>query len=529
MAGFGIPTQTLLEENNCSMNFEKEIQKLLEETGTGRMSSTSYDTAWVARLGGIDSKLSNQALQWICENQLHDGSWGTNSPMYYHDRVVCTLSAMIALTYRGRRAQDKIQIQKGLNALSNIVDGATKGLRADPNGATVGFEVITPTLVAEAERLGLITQQKEHILGKLSHLREIKMGKLAGMKISKFITVAHSAEMTGKDKIDLLDIENLQETNGSVGNSPSATAHFALYVKSGDEKALDYLHSLVNTRNGGVPTLSPIEIFERVWVLWNISLTDLYHINDQIKAICDTHLDYLEKCWKPGKGLGFSKSFSLTDGDDTSVGYEILSKFGRIPELRAVLQYEEENWFRCFHLEANPSVDVNIHALGALRQAGYEKYHPTIKKIISFIGSMRQPRNFWFDKWHISPYYTTAHLVILARGFDDILCQESIDWILKTQKSNGSWGFYNFSTAEETAYCLQALTTWQKYGGRVRKGSIEQAKNWLLENSKPPYPPMWIDKSLYCPEVLVRSSILSALVLAEEHSSQHNFVTNSMS
>ena len=89
--------------------------------------------------------------------------------------------------------------------------------------------------------------------------------------------------------------------------------------------------------------------------------------------------------------------------------------------------------------------------------------------------------------------------------------------MLKTQKSDGSWGFYHFSTAEETAYCLQALIMWQRYGGKVRKGSIEQANIWLSKNFEPPYPPLWIDKSLYCPDTLVRASILSALVLAEEH------------
>jgi halimadienyl-diphosphate synthase len=480
------------------------------------MSSTSYDTAWVARMSEIEPELSNMALHWLCENQLPDGSWGTNQPMYYHDRVVCTLSAMIALTYRGRRAQDKAQIQKGLEALSAITEGATMGLRADPKGASVGFEVITPTLVAEAERLGLITQQKERILGRLSRLREIKMSKLAGIKVSKFVTVAHSAEMTGKDKTGLLDIDNLQEINGSVGNSPSATAHFALYVKPGDESATSYLRSLATARNGGLPTLSPIEIFERVWVLWNLFLTNVYHSDEIIKKLSDTHLDYLEEHWKPGEGLGFSRSFSLVDGDDTSVGYEILSRFGRTPDLDAVLQYEEEKWFRCFYLEANPSVDVNIHALGALRQAGYEKEHPTIQKVLDFIRSMRQSGNYWFDKWHVSPYYTTAHLIIYAKGYDDQLCQESVDWILKTQNANGSWGFYDFSTAEETAHCIQALVIWQRHGGKIRKGTIEQAYRWLSKNFAPPYPPLWIDKSLYCPDVIVRSSILSALLLAEE-------------
>src|SRR5215510_5978048 len=96
------------------LNIESEIQTLLKEIGPGQMSSTAYDTAWVARLGAIDSDLSNGALEWICSNQLSDGSWGAKDVYYYHDRVICTLAAMIALTYRGRRSRDHYQIEKGL-------------------------------------------------------------------------------------------------------------------------------------------------------------------------------------------------------------------------------------------------------------------------------------------------------------------------------------------------------------------------------------------------------------------------------
>jgi len=399
--------------------------ELLEKVGTSNnLSSTPYDTAWIARLKDIETELGNQALQWISENQLEDGSWGAAFPYYYHDRVICTLSAMIALTYKGRRQQDKLRIQRGLEALDRITAGATQGLQMDTNGATVGFEVIAPTLVAEAEELGIIKQQKERILGKLTNLRELKMAKLRGLKVSRFVTVAHNAEMTGKDKLHLLDIEHLQELNGSVGASPSATAHFALYVRPGDQAAIDYLSPIVQSRNGGAPTLSPIEMFERIWVLWNLSITSLYQRNKDIADLCDTHLDYIEKHWKPGQGVGFSEYFSLPDADDTSVAYEILSKFGRKPELGAVLQYEERDWFRCFHYEANPSVDVNIHVLGALQQAGCDKSDPSVQKALNFIRSKRLFKEYWLDKWNLSPYYTTAHSIISVSCYDYQLCKE---------------------------------------------------------------------------------------------------------
>ena len=102
------------------------ISKLIDEIGPGHMSSTAYDTAWAARLGEVDWNLSSRSLGWLAENQLPDGSWGAKAPMYYHDRVLCTLAAMIALTYRGRRGQDKLQIERGRLALERIVSGATQ-------------------------------------------------------------------------------------------------------------------------------------------------------------------------------------------------------------------------------------------------------------------------------------------------------------------------------------------------------------------------------------------------------------------
>src|ERR1044071_7921885 len=112
------------------------ITELVDQIGPGHMASTAYDTAWVARLGEIDWNLSSRALAWLAENQLPDGSWGAPAPMYYHDRVLCTMAAMIALTYQGRRGRDKVRIEQGKLALERIVGGATQGLQSDSNGAT---------------------------------------------------------------------------------------------------------------------------------------------------------------------------------------------------------------------------------------------------------------------------------------------------------------------------------------------------------------------------------------------------------
>ncbi len=108
------------------MDFRGEIRHLLSEWSPGRVMRTAYDTAWVARLGEVDQAMSNAALRWISENQLPDGSWGAAAPLYYHDRVISTLAAMLVLTRQGRRSYDRRQIELGLLALERIAGGATQ-------------------------------------------------------------------------------------------------------------------------------------------------------------------------------------------------------------------------------------------------------------------------------------------------------------------------------------------------------------------------------------------------------------------
>lgn len=483
--------------------------ELLRDMSLGTMSNTAYDTAWVARLGDIDHDMSSHALEWIGENQLHDGSWGARNVYYYHDRVVSTLSAMIALTHQGRRARDKKQIENGLLALEQITDNATQGLSSAPSGPTVGFELIAPTLVAEAEKLGIIKQQGDRILGRLKKLREIKMSKLAGLKINRHITAVFSAEMAGTDSTNLLDIDHLQEPNGSVGCSPSSTAYFARYLKPGDEKALNYLKSI--SKDGGVPNFAPFDIFERCWVLWNLSLLD--NFKPEETALIESHMDYLSQRWVPKTGIGFASDCAMYDSDDTSVTQRVLLRFGREADIESILSYEEEKYFRCVQHEASPSVGVNIHILGALKLAGFDRDHPSIQKILNFLRETRNEGGYWFDKWHVSPYYITSHVVIECLEYDLQLCQGAIDWILKNQSANGAWGYFGFPTAEETAFCLQALKIWRRNGNPVPEGRIEMASMWLSENAKPPYPWMWIAKTLYYPELIIQSSIMTALAL----------------
>src|SRR5437588_12224738 len=76
-----------------------EAERLVDSLDEGQMSSTAYDTAWVARVrqpGAPEQPAFPLAIRWFLRNQHTDGSWGAeiNFP---HDRLICTLAALVAL------------------------------------------------------------------------------------------------------------------------------------------------------------------------------------------------------------------------------------------------------------------------------------------------------------------------------------------------------------------------------------------------------------------------------------------------
>ncbi len=516
------------------MDLHSEVLALLRETGPGRMLSTAYDTAWVARLAELGEPVGEQALEWLRAHQLPDGSWGAMQPKYHHDRLICTLAALTTLARRGER-RDQNRLRRALVGM----DTAIRGLRSDIVGETIGFEMIIPTLLSEARALGAIHREEvgfwrqtgalvppedpsrldrrqnffrdgdyfdRLMLQRVARLERLPMGK-----VNRAVTVAFSAEMAGTDSVNLFDVEHLLEANGSVSYSPSATAYFVLYVRPGYEPAMAYLRQVAarNRDNGGIPDVAPFDTFELSWTLWNLALAG--QMDDEALALCQPRLEFLQDAWMPGKGVGFAASYAPTDSDVTSLAYEVLSLYGR-PIQFDFSYYEQEQYFRCFQVESNPSVSANVHVLGALRRSGLPANAPQVQKVLSFLQRRLMLDMLWFDKWHASPYYPTTHAVIACAGYADSFALNAVHWILETQNVDGSWGYYG-PTAEETAYCLQALLLWRRSGKMISKQVLQRGLRWLAEHRFDPYPPLWIGKCLYVPVLVVRSAILSALML----------------
>ncbi len=514
-----------------TMRIDEQIKQLIQQLGTSQISSSAYDTAWVARLTELDEPVGRGALQWLRRNQLPDGSWGASEIAYSHDRVVCTLAAMIALAKTGD-ASDNKRIRRARLGL----DIAFQSLSADISGATVGFEAITPRLLEDAYNIGALRRSSDRFLfdtndrnsemvvgGRRSDIYEKLRRKKEELDeaaetqaafINRELSAAFSAEMVGENNAHLLDIGCLQEKNGSVGCNPSATAFYALSVQPKNPKAMSYLRS-VSREDGSVPAFTPLELFEIAVALWNFSIIQKFNVD--IERNIQPHLDTLEECWNQEDGVGFTRECSITDGDDTFLAYDVLHAFGRNVNIKTVLNYRRESHFCCYHTEADASPSANIHALGALKNTGYSIDSEEVQGVLNFLMSQRLSEAFWRDKWHVSPYYPTSHAIIVGAGFvpNDLL-RGAVAWVLDTQRQDGSWGYYQKTTAEETAYCLQALIFWACHGGNVSTDVLKRGISWLRDHSGDEHPPLWICKCLYTPKNIVRSAILSALLLGDE-------------
>ena len=89
---------TVIEEQ-VDIEVETILTGLLP--GYSRSDSVAYDTAWLARLAPhFPGRGFESALPWLRQHQNTDGSWG-GRVRHYHDRIINTLSALIALKQYG--------------------------------------------------------------------------------------------------------------------------------------------------------------------------------------------------------------------------------------------------------------------------------------------------------------------------------------------------------------------------------------------------------------------------------------------
>jgi halimadienyl-diphosphate synthase len=475
-------------------------RQILRGMRDGAMSESAYDTALVSALRSPrdPAQLAFPAsLGWLRQFQHDDGSWGGRIPTA-HDRLVSTLAALVRLA----DLREDWAVLAVRQAIAWVWHHAGDWLD-DPH-ETIAFELLVPRLLDEAQQLGL--PLPFDAFAPVMALRDDKLRRLPPEGFyAQATTIVHSLEFLGRE-LDWSQVRRLQGANGAYGNSPSATA----YVVGGgrDAEAEAFLRRVVSVSlNGGACTVYPFEIFEKNWVLYNLWPTTLR------LAGLRPHLEYLQDSLQPA-GVGLSREGLVPDADDTVVALLVLWRHGYIIDPAAVLAFEGEGCFRSFPFERTTSTTVNAHVLEALRDwqaGGVGRYAPQITKILAYLRDERRGGAYWFDKWHVSPYYATAQVVLGACGLADELVAGTGRWLLETQRPDGSWGWYT-GTAEETAYALQSLLTLAPEAEGLIGPALARGAAYLSARfHDTDYPELWVGKGLYTPYAIVRSAIIGAL------------------
>lgn len=475
-------------------------------TTTRSIANTPYDTAWVAGLPDRSERRDPRfpsALNWISSNQYPDGSWGSAVP-YLHDRMLCTLAALIPLARFGRRDSDRIQIRRGERYLWQNAH-----LLSRDACELVGFELLLPTLVRLAREAGVNVPPK---MDAFRLERERKLAMLPTHLIySRDTTIAHSLEFLGAE-VNPLQLLSVRASNGSIGNSPAATAFLLHHIE--DPAAVAYLEQCLATGNGdGVSVLDPCETFDALWVayhLWAGGTPAAATMPAEVWADLAVELE--------GDGVSLSPSFPVPDADETAVALLLFHEAGRGAPFRALESFERDDYFVSFPFERHPSTGVNIHVLQMLlRYPDYPKRDAAIAKILHFLESERLHGTFWLDKWHASPHYATGRAIMALTDLHRAgitprpdLLDPAIEWLLHTQCESGAWGFLGVETAEETAYASLALAYSGLKQPRVAL-AIEAATHYLEAHRDDEHPALWIDKCLYYPPRIVESAIEAAL------------------
>ena len=493
------------------MDLKERARALVRGLG-GRMNASPYDIAWLARMPSDNGSGVRwpDLLEWLLENQWADGSWGGPIP-YFHDRILCTLMAIIALKEKAPGARAAAAIRHG----ERYIWRNFHSLHHDPV-ELVGFELIFPTLLAQARILGL--DVPAHSCG---------YGRIRGAKLRLLPTealyapgasVAFSLEFLGA-KGDPERLGRLMAPNGAVACSPATTAYLMLQ-RGVDGEALRYLET-IRAQPGGVPHFYPLRVFEVAWVLEHLTFGGL--------SLSDDHLVdpaiWQELASAVGDhGVSMDPAFGINDGDTTAVTVRMLALAEQPVDPRVLHCFEdsETRTFRTFSFERNASVSTNAHSLEALAlMTDYPDRQEVWDRVVTMLLASRKYQSYWTDKWHASPFYATSHVLIALLLGDEPLvseCLGSIDWMIHMQRPDGSWGYFDQGTAEETAYVLLTLLSFHQRFNTVDADVLKRgaAYLWHAYESNAKYPDLWIAKSLFAPEGVVESAILAAMHLYKE-------------
>ncbi|XP_039032509.1 (-)-kolavenyl diphosphate synthase TPS28, chloroplastic-like isoform X2 [Hibiscus syriacus] len=369
------------------------IKSILDSMKDGEISSSAYDTAWVALVEDINGSSAPQfpsSLEWIANNQLPDGSWGDKQIFMAHDRLINTLACVIAL-----KTWD-IHPEKCHNGVSFFNENISKLENESEEHMPIGFEVAFPSLLEIARSLHIEVPYDSPVLKDIYVKRDLKLTKIPKERMQNVpTTLLHSLE--GMPGLDWEKLLKLQCKDGSFLFSPSSTA-FAL-MQTKDENCLSYLMNVVQRFNGGVPNVYPVDMFEHIWVVDRLQRLGISrYFQTEIKEC----LDYVYRYWTKD-GICWARNTRVHDIDDTAMGFRLLRLHGYEISADMFRHFEKGGVFFCFVGQSNQAVTgiFNLYRASQVMFPG-EKILEDAKRFASTFLIQKQTADELLDKWIVT-------------------------------------------------------------------------------------------------------------------------------
>uniref|UniRef100_M4C9I5 Terpene synthase N-terminal domain-containing protein n=1 Tax=Brassica campestris TaxID=3711 RepID=M4C9I5_BRACM len=368
----------------------KRVKSILKNISDGEITISAYDTAWVALIdAGDKTPAFPSAVKWIVDNQLSDGSWGDAHLFSYHDRLINTLACVVALRSWNLFPH---QSQKGITFFQENIE---KLEEENNEHMPIGFEVAFPSLLEIARGKNIDVPYDAPVLKDIYAKKELKLTRIPKEIMHKIATaLLHSLE--GMRDLDWEKLLKLQCQDGSFLFSPSSTA-FA-FMQTRDNKCLKYLRNAVERFNGGVPSVFPADLFERIWIVDRLHRLGISrYFEEEIKEC----LDYVHRYWTD-KGICWARCSHVQDIDDTAMAFRLLRLHGYQVSADVFKNFEKEGEFFCFAGQSNQALTGMFNLYRASQLAfPKEEILKNAKEFSSKYLKHKQDKDELIDKWII--------------------------------------------------------------------------------------------------------------------------------
>ncbi|CAN1852504.1 Ent-kaur-16-ene synthase, chloroplastic [Linum perenne] len=233
-----------------------------------------------------------ECVNWILDNQRDDGSWGHNesSNLLVKDTMSSTLASILALKSWGVGDE---QIHNGLR----FMERNSVHLNDPTQQTPIGFDVTFPAMIQTSVKdfnlnLPLNSADVDAMIG---NRESILNNSTNPHSKGRNAYLAYISEGIG----DLQDWETamkFQRSNGSLFNSPSATA--AAFIHLQDPDSLRYLRSVVAGDTAAVPSIYPNRVHSLLSLIDTVTSLGIdHHFRDEIKL----SLDEIYRMWEQGE------------------------------------------------------------------------------------------------------------------------------------------------------------------------------------------------------------------------------------